>query len=192
MRKNDQSFRFSASVGVAAAGLVLSSSLALATGGEGGEGGEYGGEGGEGYSYGYGDSAQIEIKGQIAPTCEFTTTPNVSSIGQMVTGNVTPLGSLGFTCNIATSSSVNLTVKASNGALKRYGGPETVDYQVAWDIQGAVDAYATLPTSVTGFNLLSGPNGVEQLGVYKVKVTGPTAGKPSGNYKDVVTYTISP
>lgn len=186
VQMNDNMFRFTAALGVAAAGVALSSSLAFATGGG------HGGEGGESSSHGYGDSAQIEIKGQIAPMCSFTETPTVSSIGQMVTGNVTPLGNLAFTCNMATSSSVNLTVKSANGALKRFGGSETVDYQVAWDIQGASNVFATLPTSAAGFTLLSGLSGVQQLGVYKVKVTGPTVGKPAGTYKDVVTYTISP
>src|SRR5690606_34603777 len=99
---------------------------------------------------------------------------------------------LGFTCNLATTSSVCLTVKSANGALKRNGGADTVGYQIAWDVQGASDVFHTIATSTTSFTLLSGANGVEQLGAYKVKVTGPTAGKPAGTYKDIVTYTISP
>lgn len=188
MSSNDHLYRFTAAAGAAAAGIVLSTSLAVATGG----GGEYGGEGGEVGSYGFGDSAQIEINGTIPPTCMFTTLPNVTTVGQMVTNNVTELGSLGFTCNIATSSSVSLTVKSLNGALKRVGGSETVAYQVAWNIQGATDVFATIPTSPAPFTLLSGLTGIQQLGAYKVKVTGPTVGKVAGNYKDIVTYTISP
>lgn len=184
MRFQDHLYRFTPALGVAAAGVALSSSLAFATGG--------GGEGGEGWGSGFGDSAQIEIKGTIPPMCQFTTTPNLNSIGQMATDQVTELGSLGFTCNIGTSSSVSLTVKSQNGALKRYGGSETVAYQVAWDVQGASDAYATIPTSPAPFALPAGPSGVEQLGVYKVKVTGPTVGVTAGTYKDIVTYTISP
>ncbi len=134
MSSNENLYRFTAAIGAAAAGIVLSTSLALATGGGGEYGGESGGEGGEGGesgTFGFGDSAQIEITGSIPPTCQFTTTPNVSSIGLMVTDNVTEMGSLGFTCNIATSSSVSLTVESQNGALKRDGGPETVAYQGA-------------------------------------------------------------
>ncbi len=187
---NGHIFRFTAGLGIAAAGVALTSSLAFATGGsEGSQGGEHGGESS---SYGYGDNAQIEIKGQIAPMCEFTTLPNVSSIGQMVTNNVTELGSLGFTCNMTATSPVSLTVKSLNGALKRYGGSETVAYQIAWNVQGANDAFATILTTSTPFGLVAGNTNTEQSGVYKVKVTGPTVGKPAGTYKDIVTYTISP
>jgi hypothetical protein len=183
VRSSDNLYRFTATAAAATAGLVLSSSLAYATGG---------GEGGEGYSHGYGDSAQIEISGEIPATCTFTTTPNVTSIGQMATNNVTPLGSLGFTCNMAMSSSVCLTVKAQTGKLKRVGGSETVDYQVAWTFPSGSDVFQTLPTNATQFTLLTNASGVERLGTYKVKVTGPTAGKAAGYYKDIVTYTISP
>lgn len=193
MSSNENLYRFTTAIGAAAAGIVLSTSLALATGsgGEGGEGGEWGGEGGESGSLGFGDSAQIEITGEIPPTCEFTTLPDQTSFGQMVTDQEEDLGDLAFTCNIATSSSVNLTVKSQNGALKRVGGSETVPYQIKWEIQGP-GAYATIPTSPTGFNLLSGLSGIQQLGAYKLKVTGSTVGVVAGNYKDLITYTISP
>lgn len=193
MRSNDHLYRFTTALGAAAVGVVLSSSLALATGGGGeGYGGEgSGGEGGEGYGYGFGDSAQIEVTGYIAPTCEFTTLPDQTSFGQMVTDQEEDLGDLGFTCNIATSSAVNLTVKSQNGALKRVGGSETVPYQINWEIQGP-GVYATIPTSPFGFNLLSGLSGIQQLGAYKLKVTGSTAGVVAGQYKDLITYTISP
>lgn len=166
--------------------MALTSSIAFATGGEGGE---YGGEGGEWGGYGYGDSAQIEIEGHIPPTCTFTTLPDQTSFGQMVTDQEEDLGDLGFTCNMATSSAVNLTVKSQNGALMRVGGSETVPYEIKWEIQGP-GAYAAIPTSPVGFNLLSGLSGV--LGAYKLKVTGPTAGVVAGQYKDLITYTISP
>lgn len=193
MRSNDHVYRFTTALGAAAAGVVLSGSLALATGGGGeGYGGEgSGGEGGEGYGYGFGDSAQIEVTGYIAPTCEFTTLPDQTSFGQMVTDQEEDLGDLGFTCNIATSSAVSLTVKSANGALKRVGGSETVPYQIKWEIQGP-GGYATIPTSPFGFNLLSGLSGIQQLGAYRLKVTGPTAGVVAGQYKDLITYTISP
>ena len=191
MSSNENLYRFTTAIGAAAAGIVLSSSLALATGSGGEDGGEWGGEGGEGHSWGYGDSAQIEITGEIPPTCEFTTLPDQTSFGQMVTDQEEDLGDLGFTCNIATSSAVNLTVKSQNGALKRVGGSETVPYQIKWEIQGP-GAYATIPTSPTGFNLLSGLSGIQQLGAYKLKVTGSTVGVIAGDYKDLITYTISP
>jgi len=165
-----------------AAGTLAAAPVALAHGG-GGEGGGYGG---------YGDSAQVEITGSIPGTCEFTTTPDQTALGTLATGLEKETGNLGFTCNLATTSSVNLTVKSQNGALKRDGGTETVAYQVAWNIQGFTNVYFTIPTTTTPFNLLSGPTGIEQLGLYKVKVTGATAGKPAGTYKDVVSYTISP
>ncbi len=43
-----------------------------------------------------------------------------------------------------------------------------------------------------GFTLLSGTNGAEQLGAYAVKIVGPTDGLTAGEYKDTITYTISP
>ena len=101
---NDHLYRFSAALGATATGMVLSTSLALATGG-GGEGGEHGGNG---------DSAQIEVTGYIAPTCTFTTLPDQTSFGQMVTDQEENLGNFGFTCNIATSSaSERLIAKAT-------------------------------------------------------------------------------
>jgi hypothetical protein len=187
---NEHLYRFTAALGAAAVGIAFSSTLALATGG--GEGGEHGGEsGGEAGGFGFGDTAQIEVTGYIAPTCEFTTLPDQTSFGQMVTDQEEDLGDLGFTCNIATSSAVNLTVKSLNGALKRVGGSETVPYQIKWEIQGP-GAYATIPTSPFGFNLLSGTSGVQELGAYKLKVTGATVGGVAGQYKDLITYTISP
>jgi spore coat protein U-like protein len=187
--------RVAAALAVAAVGLLLAAPLAFADDGEGGEGDE-GGEGGEGGGgiSGYGDTAQIEITGSIPPMCEFTDTPNVSSLGALETNVPKNLGTLAFTCNLATSGAVSLTVTSANGALKRDGGSETVDYSIAWDIQGSVDVYqATAPwTSAFGFTLQSGPNGSNQLGAYKAKITGPTAGKSAGTYRDTLTYTISP
>lgn len=178
---------------VAAVGIALSSSLAFAHSGEGGEGHD-GGEGGEGSITGFGDSAQIKLTGEIPPMCEFTETPNVSSLGALQTDVPKALGTLAFTCNLATSGAVSLTVKSENGALKRDGGAETVGYSIAWDIQGNVDAYqATAPwTTPFAFSLQSGPNGSNQLGAYKAKITSPTAGMPAGLYRDTLTYTISP
>lgn len=181
MTTKGQIHRFTPALCTAAAGLALSSSLAFATGGGGGGSS----------SHGFGDSAQIEIKGSIPPTCTFTTLPDQTSFGQIVTDKEVILGDLGFTCNIATSSSVSLTVKSANGALKRIGGNETVPYQILWAIQGAT-TYATIPTSPMSFALLSGTSGNQEIGAYKLKVTGPTAGVVAGYYKDLITYTIAP
>ena len=148
-----------------------------------------GGEGGEG---GVSDAAQVQITGSIPAMCQFTTLPSQTSIGTIETGAISELGSLGFTCNIAMSGAVNLTVVSANGALRREDGAQTVAYEIAWNIQGSVDAFDGVATSPSGFNLLSGPNGVEQLGAYKVKITGLTAGLPAGTYGDTITYTISP
>lgn len=194
MNVKDQRSRLATALSVAAAGLLLASPLAHADGGEGGEGGE-GAEGGGGVGIsGFGDSAQIEITGSIPPTCKFTETPNVSTLGALETNVPKNLGTLAFTCNLATSGAVSLTVKSANGALKRDGGTDTVAYSIAWDIQGSVDAYqATAPwTAPFAFTLQSGPNGSNQLGAYKAKITSPTAGKPAGTYRDTLTYTISP
>ena len=141
-----------------------------------------------------GSQAQIQIEGSIPAICQFTTLPTTTSVGQLVTDAVTTLGSLGFTCNLATVCSVNLTVKSANGALKRDGGSETVPYSVAWNVQGSSDVFQpTAPwTTAFAFTLSSGAAGVQQLGVYKVKITGPTNGAPAGTYRDTITYTISP
>ena len=149
-------------------------------------------EGGEGGESGLGDAAQIQVTGSIPPICEFTTLPAQSSLGTIEQGTVTELGALGFTCNIAMSGAINLTVVSANGALRREDGAQTVAYEIAWNIQGSVDAFDGVATSPTGFNLLSGQNGVEQLGAYKVKITGLTAGLPAGTYGDTLTFTISP
>jgi len=172
---------------IAMTAAIASAALAFAHG-SGGDGGGVGTFGGAG------DSAQLQISGSIPGTCTFTTLPTGTSLGTLASGAVTELGTLGFTCNLATVASVNLTVKSANGALLRDGGSESVAYSVAWNIQGASDAYnATAPwTSALAFTLSSGPNGVEQIGVYRVKVTGTTAGLPAGNYKDTITYTIAP
>ena len=156
--------------------------------GDGGEndGGENGGE------HGLGDQAQIQITGSIPAICQFTTLPSQSSIGTIASGAVAELGSLGFTCNMAMSGAVNLTVVSANGALRREGDTQTIAYEVAWNIQGQMDNFETIPVNPTGFNLLSGPGGVEQLGAYKVKITGPATDLPAGIYEDTLTYTISP
>lgn len=161
--------------------------------GHGGEGGE-GGDGGAGSFGGADDTAQLQISGSIPGTCSFTTTPNVTSLGTLADNSVTELGSLGFTCNLATVSAVNLTVKAEHGALTRDGGTESVNYAVAWNVQGSSDVFnPTAPwTTASPFTLSSGLAGVEQIGIYKVRVTGPVAGKPAGTYRDTITYTISP
>ena len=116
------------------------------------------------------------------------------NLGELVAGVDKALGSFGFSCNLATSGAVQLTVQSANGALKRDGGNETVAYQVNWSIQGNASASGNPSAWLTpfGFALQSGANGTEQLGMYSVKLLGPTEGLIAGEYKDTLTYTISP
>lgn len=141
-----------------------------------------------------GNSAKVDITGSIPSVCSFTTTPTNTSLGELVSGSVTSLGNFGFTCNLGVSSAVNLTVQSANGALKRDGGSETVAYQVVWNIQGnaAASGDPAAWLAPIGFTLSSGLNGVEQLGDFSVRVTGPTTGLTAGTYKDTITYTIAP
>src|SRR5437868_1650711 len=71
-----------------------------------------------------GGSAQVQITGTIPATCSFTTLPANPNLGVLTTGAVINTGNLGFTCNMATTGPVTLTVQSANGALKRDGGTE--------------------------------------------------------------------
>jgi spore coat protein U-like protein len=140
------------------------------------------------------DTARVELTGTIPSMCAFTTLPATTTLGQLSTGAVTTLGSFGFTCNLGTSGNVQLTVLSANGALKRDGGAQTVAYEVHWNIQGnpVASGNPAAWTAPFGFTLSSGANGAEQLGAYAVRIVGPTDGLIAGEYKDTITYTISP
>ncbi|MEQ1754257.1 MAG: hypothetical protein ABL973_08985 [Micropepsaceae bacterium] len=140
------------------------------------------------------DTAQLQLTGNIPSICAFTTLPSVTTLGDMTAGGVKSLGSFGFTCNLATSGAVQLTVQSANGALKRDGGTDAVAYQVNWSIQGnpVASGSPAVWTSPFAFALLSGVNGAEQIGTYSVTISGPTSGLVAGDYKDTLTYTISP
>jgi len=140
------------------------------------------------------DTAQLQLTGNIPPTCAFTTLPGVTDLGDLSLSGARALGSFGFTCNLATSGGVQLTVQSANGALKRDGGTDAVTYQVNWAIQGnpAASGNPAAWTSPFPFTLQSGANGSEQLGAYSVTITGLPSGLTAGDYKDTLTYTISP
>jgi hypothetical protein len=140
------------------------------------------------------DTASVELTGTIPSTCAFTTLPSTTTLGQLTTGALTALGSFGFTCNLGTSGNVQLTVQSANGALKRDGGADTVSYEVIWNIQGnpVASGNPSAWTAPFGFTLSSGSNGAEQLGAFSVRIVGPTDGLIAGDYKDTITYTISP
>jgi spore coat protein U-like protein len=140
------------------------------------------------------DTARVELTGTIPPTCAFTTRPSSTALGELVTGALSTLGSFGFTCNLGTSGNVHLTVQSANGALKRDGGLDTVAYEVIWNIQGnpAASGGPSAWTAPYAFTLSSGSNGAEQVGSYAIRIAGPTTGLIAGEYKDTITYTISP
>jgi len=140
------------------------------------------------------DTAQLQLTGNIPPTCAFTTLPGVTDLGDLTLSGARRLGSFGFTCNLATSGAVQLTVQSANGALKRDGGTDAVAYQVNWAIQGNPAASGNPAAWIApfGFTLQSGPNGSEQLGAYSVTITGLPSGLTAGNYQDTLTYTIAP
>jgi len=140
------------------------------------------------------NTAQIELSGTIPPTCGFTTLPANPDLGVLATGSVVTIGALAFTCNLAASGPVAITIQTTNGALKRDGGPETAAYDAAWDVQGRDGDFgnASAWTSPTTFQLVSGLSGVAQSGAYKIRITGPTANLPAGTYRDTITYTITP
>jgi hypothetical protein len=140
------------------------------------------------------DTAQVELTGSIPSTCAFTTLPSTTSLGELITGAQSSLGSFGFTCNLETSGAVQVTVQSANGALKRDGGTQTVAYEVIWNIQAnpAASGNASAWIAPVNISLLSGSNGAEQLGDYAVRIVGPAEGLLAGEYKDTITYTISP
>lgn len=185
MSSNDHLYRFSAALGATAAGMALSTSLALATGGGG-----YGSEGS-----GYGDSAQIEITGSIPEVCEFTSVPPNTTLDSLANGDDQDLGDLAFTCNFATSTNVQLKATSANGALERVGGSESesVAYSVSWSLYNA-GAYVPATDWLGGdeFYLPSGLNASVQTGLLKVLITGSPVGLPAGEYKDILTFEISP
>ena len=142
-----------------------------------------------------GNSARLDITGTIPASCAFTTLPTTTQLGTLVSGADVPLGAFGFTCNLATSGSVHVTVQSANGALQRDGGIETVSYQVHWAIQGNASASGNASAwfgAPFDFTLQSGTNGAEQSGAYSVRIVGPTDGLLAGDYKDTLTYTITP
>jgi hypothetical protein len=141
-----------------------------------------------------GNTAQLQLTGTIPAVCGFTTLPGSPNLGALTSGSITSIGNFGFTCNLATSGPVTLTIQSLNGGLKRDGGPDTVAYQAAWDVQGNHDVYGDPSgwTTPTSFQLASGLSGIEQSGAYKIKITGPTATLTAGTYRDTITYTITP
>ena len=139
-----------------------------------------------------GDTATLVVHGTIPPRCGFSTVPGATDLGELRTDQVSAVGPLAFKCNLATSGPVSLTVRSTNGGLKLDGGTEQVAYQAAWDVQGRTDSFTTLTTTPIPFQLSSGVSGVEQTGVFKVKVTGATHALVAGTYRDTITYTISP
>ena len=140
------------------------------------------------------DTARVELTGSIPATCTFTTMPSTTALAELKTGVQSNLGSFGFTCNLGASGNVQLTVQSVNGALKRDAGAETVAYEVLWNIQNnpAASGNASAWQTPFGFTLQSGTNGAEQVGAYAVKIVGPTDALIAGEYKDTITYTISP
>jgi spore coat protein U-like protein len=140
------------------------------------------------------DTANVELTGTIPSTCAFTTLPSTTTLGELISGVQSNLGSFGFTCNLGTSGNVQLTVQSANGALKRDGGTDTVSYDVIWNIQNnpVASGNASAWVAPFGFTLSSGTNGAEQVGTYAVRIAGPTDGLTAGEYKDTITYTISP
>lgn len=142
-----------------------------------------------------GNSARLDVTGTIPASCAFTTLPTTTQLGTLVNGAEVPLGAFGFTCNLATSASVHVTVQSANGALQRDGGLETVAYQVHWAIQGNPNASGNASAwfgAPFDFTLTSGTNGAEQTGAYSVRIVGATDGLIAGDYKDTLIYTISP
>ena len=141
-----------------------------------------------------GDSAQLLIRGVIEPKCAFTTVPGEADLGALHMGQVQQIGTLAFSCNLASSGSVTLTVQSDNGALKRDGGPETVGYSAAWDIQGRSGDYGDAANAVSPltFSLQSGSAGSIQSGAYSIKITGAADTLVAGTYRDRITYTITP
>lgn len=140
------------------------------------------------------DSEEIEITGRIPPQCSFTETPANTKLGTLNTNAEYELGNLGFTCNLAELSTVNLTVRSANGALKRDGGTETVAYSAWWKV-GAFRGFETVAAwnpAAKAFTEPSAANGVQKSAVLAVKVTGPTANLTAGDYTDTLTFTVSP
>ena len=141
-----------------------------------------------------GDSERIDITGRIPPQCSFTETPANTTLGTLNTNAEYELGNLGFTCNLAELSTVNLTVRSANGALKRDGGTETVAYSAWWKL-GAFTGFETVAAwnpAAKSFTEPSAANGVQKSALLAVKVTGPTAGLTAGDYTDTLTFTVSP
>ena len=140
------------------------------------------------------DTAQIQLTGNIPSTCAFTRLPTLTDLGDLSLSGARALGSFGFTCNLATSGAVQLTVQSAHGALTRDGGTDAVTYQVNWNIQGNANASGNPAAWVSpfAFTLQSGTNGAEQIGAYSVTITGLPSGLTAGNYQDTLTYTISP
>jgi spore coat protein U-like protein len=141
-----------------------------------------------------GDSERIDITGRIPPECRFTETPKNTNLGNLTTGSRFDLGNLGFTCNLAELSTVNLTISSENGALKRAGGTETVAYSARWNLAAftgfeSVSAWTTTPRK---FTEPSAANGVQKSAILAVEVTGPTTSLTAGDYTDTLTFTVSP
>lgn len=141
-----------------------------------------------------GDSDRLDITGRIPPECRFTETPTNTNLGTVASGAEFNVGNLGFTCNLAALSSVNLTVRSSNGALKRDGGSETIAYSAWWKVSSFTDF-----TPVAGWNPSAFPftepsaaNGVRKSASLVVKITGPTGNLTAGDYTDTLTFTVSP
>jgi spore coat protein U-like protein len=139
------------------------------------------------------ESAQLVLHGTIEPRCGFTSVPQDANLGVLATGAILDIGQLTFSCNLAESTAINLTIQSTNGALQRDGGSEQVAYAAAWAVQGDTAFYNMADyTGLHAFTLQSGAAGSQQGGTYRIQIVGSPDGLVAGTYRDTITYTISP
>jgi hypothetical protein len=172
---------------------ALGASLALASPGWADNGGGEGGNDNNAHITATGDHDELEIAGEIPATCAFTQLPTETSLGAAAANLQRDVGLLGFTCNLAVLSTINITVKSAYGALKRTGGSETITYQARWAAAPALASFTAASAWFPGpfaFTALTAANGVAQSGQLTIKLTG----TPSfaGNYSDTLTFTVAP
>ena len=60
------------------------------------------------------DTARVELTGSIPSTCAFTTLPSTTTLGELITGVQSNLGSFGFTCNLR-----NLRQRAADRPIRQ-------------------------------------------------------------------------
>ena len=175
---------------------AMGASLALASPGwadnDGGEGGE-GDDDNSIHITSTGDHDELEIAGEIPASCAFTQLPTETNLGAAATNLQKDVGLLGFTCNLAELSTVNISVKSQYGALKRTGGSETITYQARWAAAPALASFTAASVWFPGpfaFTALTAANGVQKSGQLTIKLTG--APSYAGNYSDTLTFTVAP